>query len=193
MKPPVPLPTVAPFLSIYTPTFRRPEALAKCLESVGKQTAADDLEHLVVPDHVGYGLVGGLFGRLPWYAPGIRGRYVNLLCDDDALASESVVSTVRAFAAHQNNPEVIIVRVVKGATALPACDPLGEPQCGAVDLTSYLVRGDVWQKHLGDYGLCYEGDYWHALALYKAGYRHAFCDVLWAVGGQSHGRPEMDY
>jgi hypothetical protein len=190
MRPPVPLPTAAPFLTLYTPTFRRPQALARLLDSVGQQTAADDLEHLVVPDHVGYGLVGGLFGRLPWYAPAVRGRYVNLLCDDDVLASETVVATVRAFAASHHHPEVIIARVVKGATALPAGDPLAEPVCGQVDLTSYIVRGDIWQKHVRDYGLRYEGDFDHALALYRAGYAHAFCDVLWAVGGQSHGRPE---
>jgi hypothetical protein len=193
MRPPVPLPTVAPFLTLYTPTFRRPQALAQCLESVGRQTAADDLEHLVIPDHVGYGLVAGLYGRMPRYAAAVRGRYVNILCDDDVLASETVVASVRAFADSWHSPEVIIVRVVKGATALPACDPLKEPVCGAVDLTSYIVRGDIWQRHVKDYGLRYEGDFDHALALYRAGYTTAFCDVLWAVGGQSHGRPEMDY
>jgi hypothetical protein len=193
MRPPVPLPIVAPFLTLYTPTFRRPQALAKCLESVGTQTAVADLEHLVIPDHVGYGLVNGLYGRLPWYAPAVRGRYVALLCDDDILASDTVVEIVRTFADTRHNPEVIIARVVKGPTALPACDPLAEPVCGQVDLASYIVRGDIWQQHVNDYGLRYEGDFDHALALYRAGYAHAFCDVLWVVGGQSHGRPEGDY
>lgn len=193
MKAPAPLPTSPPFLTLITPTFRRPAALAACLESVGKQTAREDLDHLVFPDHAGYGLVGGLYGRLPWYAGAVRGDYVSLLCDDDTLASESVVASVRDFALANHEPEVIITRVVKGSTALPSCDPHGEPVCGAVDLASYIVRGDIWQKHIRDYGLRYEGDYDHAMALYTAGYRHAFCDVLWAIGGQSHGRPEVDY
>lgn len=193
MKPAKPVPTTAPFLSLYTPTYRRPVALARCLESVGRQTAADDLEQLVVPDHSGFGVVGGLYGRLPFYAPVLRGRYVNLLCDDDVLTDPTVVARVRDFAAAHGDPEVIVTRVRKGHLELPACDPVGPPECGAVDLTSYLVRGDIWHRHVKDYGLRYEGDFDHASSLYAAGYRFAFCDLLWAVGGASHGRPEMDY
>lgn len=193
MKPPAPLPTAAPFLTLYTPTFRRPAALARCLASVSKQTAADDVDQLVIPDHVGYGVTNGLFGRLPWYAPAVRGRYVNLFCDDDTLASDTVVAEVRAFAERHGSPDVIVTRVHKGPFKLPSCDPVGEPVCGSVDLTSYLVRRDVWLAHLSDYGLRYEGDYDHALALHRAGRTFAFCDVLWAVGGASNGRPEVDY
>lgn len=193
MKPPKPLPAEAPFLTLYTPTFRRPQSLARCLQSVGMQTAKDDLEQIVIPDHTGYGLVGGLFGRLPWYASAVRGRYVNLLCDDDRLADETVVARVRDFAAATGDPEVIVTRVRKGSQELPQCDPVGEPVCGAVDLTSYIVRGDIWQRHVADYGARYEGDFDHALTLFRAGYRFAFCDLLWVIGGASHGRPEIDY
>lgn len=193
MKPPVPLPTTPPFLSIYTPTFRRPRQLAACLASVGRQTAADDVEQIVVPDHVGHGLEAALYGRLPWYAPVLRGRYVTLIADDDVLAGETVVEQVRAFAAAQHDPDVIVTRVVKNGLSLPACDPCGPPECGAIDLGSYLVRGDVWQQHVSDYRQVYEGDYWHVKAMHDAGRRFAFCDVLWLTGGASHGRPEMDY
>lgn len=191
MKPAQPLPTAVPFLSLYTPTFRRPTQLRACLESVGRQTAVEDLEQIVVPDHVGYGVAGSLFGRLPWYASALRGRYVNLLCDDDVLASETVVETVRAFAAREHEPEVIVAKVIKNGLTLPACNPEAEPICGQVDLTSYIVRGDVWQRHYADYGSRYEGDYDHALKLFQVGYRFAFCDVLWAVGAASNGRPEV--
>lgn len=193
MKPAQPLPTAPPFLTLVTPTFRRPQQLAACLASVGRQTAADDLDQLVLPDHVGYGVSGALFGRLPWYQAAVRGRYVNLLCDDDVLASDTVVATVRMFAAAKGDPEVIVTRVIKNGLSLPQCDPEGEPVCGAVDLTSYLVRQDVWQRHVPDYGTRYEGDFDHALTLFKSGYRFAFCDVLWAVGAASNGRPEGDY
>lgn len=190
MKPPKQLPTTPPFLSLYTPTFRRPTQLARCLESVGAQTAVDDLEQIVVPDHSGYGVAGGLYGRIGWYASALRGQYVNLLADDDQLADDTVVSTVKVFADSQGQPDVIVVRVCKNGLFLPLCDPTGEPICGQVDMTSFIVRGDIWHKHWPDYRVRYEGDYDHALALFKAGYRFAFCDVLWAIGGASNGRPE---
>lgn len=192
MRPPQPINT-APFLSLYTPTFRRPEGLRKCLESVGRQTAAADIEQLVVPDHVGHGVPVGLYGKLPQYAGTLRGAYVNLLCDDDVLASDTVVETVKAFAQVKCQPEVIVTKVRKGALTLPLCHPEAEPICGQVDLTSYIVRGDVWHQHIADYGVRYEGDFDHATALWKAGRKFAFCDLLWAIGGASNGRPEVEY
>lgn len=189
MKPPQPL-NPYPFLTLYTPTFRRPAQLARCLDSVGKQTRADEVQHLVVPDHVGHGVSAGLFGRLKTYQPAVIGRYVNLLCDDDVLIHETAVATLMEFAEAKDFPAVIVAKVQKGPFTLPMCHPEGEPVCGRVDLTSYIVRGDVWHAHAGDYKLVYEGDYWHALALYRAGHRFAYCDLLWAVGAQSNGRPE---
>ena len=104
MKPPQPL-NHTPFLTLITPTFRRPAGLTACLASVGAQTAAAEVEHLVLPDHVGYGVPGGLFGRLHWLAPAVRGQYVNLLCDDDTLAGEGVVAGLKAYAQAQGYPQ----------------------------------------------------------------------------------------
>ncbi len=190
MKPESPLPSDPPFLSLYTPTYRRPQALAKCLFSVGEQTAVEDIEQIVVPDHVRYGVASGLFGRLPWYGPVLRGTYVNILADDDVLGSETVVAQVKAFALKHSNPPLIIVSVKKGAWELPACDPKGPPEVGAIDMTSYIVRRDVWLTHLHEYKVLYEGDYWFAKALYEAGVKASYCDVMWAIGGASNGRPE---
>lgn len=189
MRPPQPL-NPEPFVTLYTPTFQRPKQLAACLESVTRQTAADDVQQIVVPDHVGHGVAAGLFGRLSTYAPAVIGRYVNLFCDDDVLADETVVAQVRAFAASRHYPEVIVTVVQKGPLTLPMCDPVGEPVCGQVDLTSYLVRNDVWKAHVADYGLRYEGDFDHAHTLWRRGYSFAFCPIVWARGAQSNGRPE---
>jgi hypothetical protein len=189
MRPAQALPSSV-FLSLYTPTFRRPAGLAACLASVSAQTAAADLEQIVIPDHVGYGIVNGLYGRMPWYAPALRGNYVNILADDDVLAGDDVVARVRDFAGQQDYPDVIVVRVCKNGVFLPMGDPVGRPICGQVDMTSFIVRRDVWLRHLGDYGARYEGDFDHAVALFEAGHRFAFCDVLWAIGGASNGRPE---
>lgn len=184
------LPTAPPFLTLITSTFRRPSRLAACLASVTAQTAAEHVEQLVLPDHVGYGIAPALYGRLPWIAPAVRGSYVNLLCDDDTLADAGAVAELMAFAEKERQPEVIIARVRKGAFELPMCDPLGEPQCGAIDLVSYIVRRDTWLRHLGSYGMRYEGDYDHAIAMYRAGHRVAFFDRLWATGEAMRGASE---
>lgn len=190
MRPPRPI-NPSPFVSFYTPTFRRPTSMEKQRQSIARQTAVEDIDQIVYPDHVGHGVAAGLYGRLPRVVSALVGQYVNFLCDDDILAADDVVARVRDFAVTHHRPEVIVTRVIKGPHTFPLCDPEGEPVCGSVDLTSYLVRQDIWQRHVGDYGLRYEGDYDHATALYKAGYRFAFCPVLWAIGGQSNGRPEV--
>lgn len=193
MQPPKPLPTERPFLSFYTPTFRRPTALDKCIRSVSNQTAVEHVEQLVVPDHPGYGVAGGLFGRMAWYAEALRGEYVHVLCDDDELASPTAVEQLRRFVAKMHQPPVVVVRARKGVLELPLCSIAEPPVCGRIDLSCYVLRHDVWRRHYKDYGLRYEGDYDHATALWQAGHRHEFLDMLFVVGGASNGRPEVDY
>lgn len=195
MKPPKPLPTVPPFLSIYTPTFRRPMGLVKCIESVARQTARDDIEQVILPDHVGYGVAGGLWGRMPRVAPALHGRYIATVCDDDRLYADDVVEKLRAFATKHDDPDVIVARVIKAALDLPSCQigRGGPPELAEVDLCNFIVRRDVWLAHVGDYGSRYEGDFDHALAMWNAGRRFEYCDVLWLEGGLSNGRPEVDW
>jgi glycosyltransferase involved in cell wall biosynthesis len=192
VKPPVALPTDQPFLSIYTPTFRRPQQLAKLLESVARQTARADLEQLVFPDHVGYGIVGGLWGRIEWYADACRGRYATVIGDDDVIASDDGVAKLKAFAEKTGYPEVIVVRARKNGLDYPSRFALPF-ECGDIDLCCYVLRRDVWVRHKADYGKRYEGDYDHGMVLYNAGYRHEFLDMLWVDGHASHGRPEVDW
>jgi hypothetical protein len=56
-----------PFLTFYTPSYRRPHGLAKCLASVQMQTIVSEIEQIVIPDHVGLG-VGGMFAQVSRYA-----------------------------------------------------------------------------------------------------------------------------
>lgn len=193
MHPPKPLPTARPFLTFYTPTFRRPDGLARCMASIARQSAVERVEQLVIPDHPGYGLAAGLFGRIPWYADACRGDYVNILADDDELASPVVVEQLEAFAAKMHQPPVIVARVRKGPLDLPLCGIESAPIEGRIDMTSYILRADVWRAHVTDYGIRYAGDYDHAKALWDAGHRHEFFNVLYAVGAASNGRPEVDW
>lgn len=178
----------SPFLTFYTPTYRRPQGLARCLVSVQRQTAVHGIEQIVIPDHLGRG-IGGMFQQIQHYADAVHGQYVHILADDDALASPTVVAEVQAFAEAHQYPPVILVAVTKGAHALPAGSPW-PPLCGSIDLGCVITRADVWKSHAADYGDRYEGDFDFAHALWAAGHPAVWCDVLFLTGGVSRGAAE---
>jgi hypothetical protein len=179
-----------PFLSLYTPTFRRPRGLTSCLASVAAQTAVDDIEHLVIPDYVGVG-VDGMYARVPFYAHALHGQYVHLLADDDVLAGPHVVAELMQRATTGGFPSVLVVSAVKGNLKLPL-DNAGPPVCGRIDLGCLIVRRDIWLQHVGDYGKCYEGDFWFAKALWDAGHRFVYAtDITFLHGAVSRGAAEV--
>lgn len=194
MRPPRPLLPGPPFLTLYTNAFRRPMALARNFASVARQTEVQLVEQIVLPDHVGHGWCA-LFGRIPWYAPACRGEYVAFLNDDDSLASDNVVARLRAFVKDAGRPPVVLVRVRKGDLEFPRQDPALAPVEGLVDLGSYVLRRDVWLRHAADYGLRYQGDYDHAQVLWADPECRppVPCDLLFATGPISNGRPEVDW
>ncbi len=192
MRPRAPLPTEQPFLTLWTTSYMRPQALAKNFESVAKQSAVAAVEQLVFPDHVGYGW-DAMYGRVHWYAPAVRGQYVAWLNDDDVLAAENVVARLIGIATHRDYPEVIVVRVRKGPMEFPNKCTGWPPEMGRVDLGCYVLRRDVFMAHLSDYGHRYEGDYDHAVAVYAARRGAVVTDILFAEGPASGGRPEVDW
>jgi hypothetical protein len=178
-----------PFLTFYTPTYRRPQGLARCLASVQEQTIVDAIEQIVIPDHIGLG-VGGMYRQVSRYAKAVHGRYVHLLADDDVLASPTVVEEVREFVRAHGEPEMVIVKSKKGQTY-----PLGAPWppvCGRIGLGCFIAREDVWRRHVQAYGHPgrYEGDFDFATAVWSAGHKAEFCDVLFVVGAVSRGAEE---
>lgn len=177
----------APFLSFFTPTYRRPRQLAACLESVRTQTWP--CEQVVIPDHVGIG-IAGMYATVARYASALHGEYVHFLADDDRLASPQVVGEVRGFARAHGNPPVIVVRAIKNGLSLPVTMS-GPPVQGAIDLGCLITRRDVWQAHANDYGRRYEGDFDFALALWNAGHAFVYADILFEVGPALHGAPEI--
>lgn len=177
-----------PFLTLYTPTYRRPAGLARCLASVQAQTAVAQIEQIVIPDHIGVG-IGGMFQAIQKYADAVHGRYVHILADDDELASPDVVASVQIHAAANQYPEVIVVKAQKGGSVWPDGSPW-PPRLGHVDLGCFIVRADVWKQHVTDYGNRYEGDWDHAIAMFNAGRQASWCDVLFLRGGVSRGVAE---
>lgn len=177
-----------PFLSFFTPTYKRPKQLAACLQSVGAQTLVNEIEQIVIPDHIGVG-VDGMFARVPLYAQATRGQYVHLLADDDVLAGPTVVEQLKRLAEEHDYPDVLIVRVRKGWMDLPMQQP-GPPLCGHIDLGCCVTRGDVWRANAHRYGVRYEGDFDFMDALYQAGHRFVWTDLFFMTGGVSHGAAE---
>jgi hypothetical protein len=176
-----------PFLSFYTPTYKRPIGLGRCLASVAMQSAVRDIEQIVIPDHLGIG-IGGMYARVADYVAAVHGDYVHVLADDDVLASPDVVAAVQDFAEANSHPPIILVAVQKGALIIS--QPSWPPVEGAIDLGCLIIRADVWKAHAHDWGHRYEGDYDFAAALHRAGHAASRCPVMFLRGGQSHGAPE---
>jgi hypothetical protein len=180
--------TPAPLLTILTPTFRRPTLLAACLASVGRQTRADLVEHLVIVDHVGRG-IAGMYQQIPTYRDAVHGAYVYLLADDDQLVSPTALEALAARLADEA-PPALVCYTTKGAATWPS-RLTGPPVLGQFDLGCLLTRRDVWQAHCHLYGACYEGDFFFASAVHQAtGADWGTWPYLFSRGGVMRGAPE---
>lgn len=192
MKPKVPVPQTTPFITFLTCAYRRPQGLAKNMASIANQTCVNEIEHIVLPDHMGHGPNAAVYGRLPFYVEAPRGEYVHVLGDDDALADDKVVERVKAFARKHNNPTTIVVRCQKGGTEFPKCGLNGLPKEGDVDLCNFVVRRDAWKLFVTDYGRDYKCD-WDGYLRLKQFAALIPLDLLFAVGKEGTGRPEVDW
>ncbi len=179
---------LTPFLTFLTPTYRRPKGLATCLASVQTQTAVARIQQVVLVDHVGVG-IAGMYASLPTYASVVRGQYVHILCDDDALASPTVVEQVEQFAKDHQFPAVIIVSAEKGGLVWPVGEPW-PPRMGLIDLGCIITRADVWQVSKNAYGKRYEGDWDFMNDVESWGHEAAQCDLLFVRGAVSRGAAE---
>lgn len=179
-----------PFLTFFTPTHR-PEKLARCMAAVQSQSVAEFIEHVIVPDYVMRGIVESLYGGCFRYAPAFHGSYVHILGDDDVLASSTVVEELMLFVKKVGNPPVVVANVQKGRARFPQVPVNGPPVETKIDMASYVMRRDIYQRHRADYGDRYAGDFDHARALWKAHYSHVHFDRLFVVGGSTAGRTDF--
>lgn len=173
------------FLTVYTPTFRRPRMLEECKRSVQVQTLP--CEHVIVEDTVGIG-VGGMFADIPNHALKATGSYVLVLSDDNVLADPDVAVEMRDQAAGE--PDVIMFK----GDLLGCVQPLlwkHEPTVEKIDLSCFAVRRQVWQAHAADWGHRYEGDFDFIRRLWDVGYRFHWWDrVAFRALAISNGEPE---
>ena len=179
---------MTPFLTLYTPTFRRPRGLARNFASVAAQTAVRDIEQIVIPDHVGI-VIDGMFSRVQHYTGAVHGRYVAFLCDDDVLAGPDVVAQVQAHAEAEGYPALIVVQTEKNGAVWPS-GQFWPPRLGFIDLNCTIVRADVWRAHAQHYGARYEGDFDFMDALRASGVAAVPLDLLFSRGCVSRGEAE---
>ncbi len=193
MKPKRPLPLDPPFLTLVTHTYRRPQALARNMASVCRQTAVEAIEQIVLPDHLGLSPADAVYGRMPWYADAPRGRYVHVLGDDDVLADDNSVAHLQAFVMRRGCPPCVAVLARKGPDLFPK-KPLLEAVEGDVDLCCFVMRRDVYSALARSYGCNYKCD-WDGFQALKAICVTPIVEsgLLFALGAQGSGRPEVDW
>lgn len=163
------------FLTIYTPTHRRPSLLRTCVLSVEMQVC-HDYEQVIIHDEIGVG-IAGMFAAIPGNLNLIKGDYVYILQDDDVLADNGVIGDVRMFAIKNNMPPVVIGRNIKRGNKYPTYWR-ERPQEGHIDLGSYVIRRDVFAANARQFGQRYAGDADFIDALWAAGYPFAWLDRL---------------
>ena len=187
MKPKKPLPTGRPFLTIFTCTYQRPKGLEACLKSVARQTLAHEIEHIVLPDHVGVAPNDAVYGRLPKYVDAVHGEYVHVLGDDDVLSDDRVVERLKLFAERNGKPDVIVLKCKKGDQVYPKADPFRE---GDIDLCNFVVEAEMWKACMERYGENYKCDFgfYAELTAYMDTIDRS--DILFAQGAVGGGRPE---
>jgi hypothetical protein len=172
-------------LTIYTPTFRRPQQLARCRASVAAQTDGD-YQHIIVEDHIGLG-VAGMFRDIPTHYAHIAGEWVYFLSDDDVLTDPNVIADFRAQAF---DADVVMAKSTIGEYTFPLAHCWrAEPREAGVTLSNWIVRREVWCSV--PYGHRYEGDFDHIAECWRRGLRFAWWDrVICHAEGWGRGRPE---
>jgi len=180
-------------LSIYTPTFRRPRLLEKCIESVQLQTVAQQIQHYIWPDQIGVG-IAGMFKQIPSQAQHLVGEYIYILQDDDVLADVWVIEKLFEFIQDNDHPDVVICRNVKREMILPTRKCWGRaPLEGHIDLGSYVVSRKVFNRHCTDFGARYAGDFDFIDAVYKLDWHFTWLDMILArAQALGLGRPESE-
>lgn len=182
----------SPFLTIYTPTYKRPRMLKQAIESVDRQTMRRQIKHVIDEDNSQEG-IAGMYRRYRAAIPSFRGEYAFFLQDDDVLEAPDSVEQVYQFAKEHNNPPVIIVRNTKGFHGLLPKNWRQPPRLGEIDFANWIVRQDVHKQMAMHYGECYEGDYAFIKAVWDAGYEFEWFDYLFSHATQiGFGKPEEE-
>jgi hypothetical protein len=143
------------FLSVYTPTYKRPFLLELCKASVENQSLPT--QHVIVPDLEGVG-IGGMYARIRDHVDEVHGDYVMVLSDDNILVDGQFAERLWGVAAANEFPDVILFKGQLGPTVQPAawaCEPIETK----IDLSCFAVKREVWVENADKWGQRYCGDF----------------------------------
>lgn len=177
------------FLTILTRSFQRPESLARCVQSVARQTDPD-VEQRIIFDPLGRG-VEWSYLNLRGVVP--DGEYVFLLDDDDYLIDPSFVAELKKVAERHNRPDVIFVGMNVAGTVMPVWDD--GLRRGYIACSCFVVKCEVWLEHAVKFRDDYSADFYFIEAICNCDKHHttAHLDMVASTTGKvSHGQPEQN-
>lgn len=186
--------TNRPFISFVTRCHKRPVQLLRCLESIQLQNDSD-YENVIIVDPIGVG-VARANGFYYENRHRVHGKYVLLLDDDDYLCYDDFVSEMKHIAHTKDFPEVIVIKVHHpNNVVLPSklVWKKSKPVGGHIGGSSVVVRWDIWQKHIVEFGAnaVYAGDFDFISELFSHSYRIEWCNrVFVMVPAQNQGAAE---
>lgn len=184
-----------PFLSIVTRRYKRPKMLRTNIISVACQTSRD-WEHIFITDGEGRGI---LWANQSLYhnRHRVRGRYVLILDDDNCLAYSGLVEDLKVLVnSLEPGPDIIMVKEDQILRTLP--DNWEKyPTFGHIDTGCFIIRNELWQRHIEVFGQPNGGDYTFISTLFAMvdsnGWLVSWFDkVAVRVQKVSRGKPETD-
>ena len=185
------------FLSIVTRhMLSRPALYERHLQSLLAQTDRN-FEQVLIVDETGNGLRWAN-EQFAVHAGRVTGDYVLLLDDDDVLAEPDAVAALRAAVRvttlQETAPDIVMFRCDCGPGVGILPDGVAwqkRPVLGHVGGSCFIVRNEVWQRHIGMFAQPSGGDYHFLEALWRDEYAKTWLDrVLVRVQQTGQGRPE---
>lgn len=175
-----------PYLTCYTPTYKRPKLLQRCKQSVFRQRT--NVEHVIIEDDIGLGW--GVYTDIRNHANKCHGKYVTILSDDNELVGDDVVRLLWKFVQDTNYPPVVIWQGIINGTVCPWQKP-GRPRLGYINLGNGVIRNDVWQLTADAWLQSVSGDFFYFDSLWERGYRFEWMkSVMWRANAVMEGQPE---
>ena len=177
-----------PFMTFITRTYKRPNALKICIESIEAQTD-QDFEHIFIVDDIGQGM---LWANCQFYTNRnrVRGKYVYLVDDDDYMIDKEFVSHVKSLS--HRSLDVIMFKIYIRNELYP------KPECwekspiyGKIGEECICVTNKVFQDHIHAFGEPRGGDFSFIKEIFDQKYSIYWDDRIVVQAAKSRGKPEI--
>lgn len=164
------------FLTVVTRHVVGREALfSRCKDSLSRQSVPS-WEQVVIHDPIGQGLA--FANKILVTVRGkISGEYVYILDDDNYLVDDAFIYSLMEVALTEHFPDIIMVRAhrIPYNEILPDDAHWGQsPTMGNVDSLCFVVRREVWERHIHKFSVPILGDITFIKYLFKLS-----CSVAW--------------